>query len=129
MEINILADHTLGLTDDLMKILDYGIASIHSAFEMDRDKMTGRVLSALSNPYIKIWGHPSGRLINERNGIEINWTKIFEYASKNDKIIEINAQPQRLDLPDDLVADANLPARFEFNCVSNSWLPELVLSA
>jgi len=106
MEINILADHSLGLTDDLMKILDYGIASIHSSFEMDRDKMTDRVLQALSNPYIKIWGHPSGRLINERNGIEINWTKIFEFAAKNNKIIEINAQPQRLDLPDDLVADA-----------------------
>lgn len=106
LEINILADHTLGLTDDLMKILDYGIASIHTAFEMDRDKMTERVLAALANPYIKIWGHPSGRLINERNGIEINWTKIFEFAAKNHKIIEINAQPQRLDLPDDLVSDA-----------------------
>ena len=106
MEINILADQTLGLTDDLMKILDYGIASIHSAFEMDRDKMTERVLAALSNPYIKVWGHPSGRLINERNGIDINWTKIFEFAAKNKKIIEINSQPQRLDLPDDLVTDA-----------------------
>jgi DNA polymerase (family 10) len=106
LEVNILADHTLGLPDELLQILDYGIASIHSAFEMDRDKMTERVLAALSNPYIKIWGHPSGRLINERNGIDINWTKIFEYASKNNKIIEINAQPQRLDLPDDLVADA-----------------------
>jgi DNA polymerase (family 10) len=106
LEVNILADHTLGLSDELLQILDYGIASIHSAFEMDRDKMTERVLAALSNSYIKIWGHPSGRLINERNGIDINWTKIFEYASKNNKIIEINAQPQRLDLPDDLVADA-----------------------
>jgi DNA polymerase (family 10) len=106
LEVNILADHTLGLPDELLQILDYGIASIHSAFEMDRDKMTERVLAALSNPYIKIWGHPSGRLINERNGIDINWTKIFEYASKNNKVIEINAQPQRLDLPDDLVADA-----------------------
>jgi DNA polymerase (family 10) len=106
LEVNILADHTLGLPDELLQILDYGIASIHSAFEMDRDKMTERVLAALSNPYIKIWGHPSGRLINERNGIDINWTKIFEFASKNNKIIEINAQPQRLDLPDDLVADA-----------------------
>jgi len=106
LEVNILADHTLGLPDELLQILDYGIASIHSAFEMDRDRMTERVLAALSSPYIKIWGHPSGRLINERNGIDINWTKIFEYASKNNKIIEINAQPQRLDLPDDLVADA-----------------------
>jgi len=106
LEVNILADHSLGLPDELLQILDYGIASIHSAFEMDRDKMTERVLAALSNPYIKIWGHPSGRLINERNGIDINWTRIFEYASKNNKIIEINAQPQRLDLPDDLVADA-----------------------
>lgn len=106
MEINILADQTLGLTDDLLGMLDYGIASIHSAFDMDRDKMTERVLYSLSNPYINIWGHPSGRLINERNGIDINWTKIFEFAAKNNKIIEINGQPQRLDLPDDLVNEA-----------------------
>ena len=121
LEVNILADHTLGLPDELLKILDYGIASIHSAFEMDRDKMTERVLAALSNPYIKIWGHPSGRLINERNGIDINWTKIFEFASKNDKIIEINAQPQRLDLPDDLVADAlKMGCQFVINTDSHN---------
>jgi len=68
--------------------------------------MTARVLEALANPYIKILGHPSGRLINEREGIELNWTKIFEFAAVNKKIIEINSQPQRLDLPDDLVSDA-----------------------
>jgi len=121
LEVNILADCTLGLPDELLKILDYGIASIHSAFEMDRDKMTERVLAALSNPYIKIWGHPSGRLINERNGIDINWTKIFEFASKNNKIIEINAQPQRLDLPDDLVADAlKMGCQFVINTDSHN---------
>jgi len=106
MEVNILADNSLGLPDEMLKILDYAIASIHTSFEMDRDKMTERVLSALSNPYIKIWGHPSGRLLNEREGIEINWTKIFEFAAENKKIIEINAQPQRLDLADDLVYEA-----------------------
>jgi DNA polymerase (family 10) len=106
MEVNILADNSLGLPDELLKLLDYAIASIHTSFEMDRDKMTERVLSALSNPYIKIWGHPSGRLLNEREGVEINWTKIFEFAAENKKIIEINAQPQRLDLADDLVYEA-----------------------
>ena len=106
MEVNILADNSLGLPDEMLKMLDYAIASIHTSFEMDRDKMTERVLSALSNPYIKIWGHPSGRLLNEREGIEINWTKIFEFAAENKKIIEINAQPQRLDLADDLVYEA-----------------------
>ena len=106
MEVNILADNSLGLPDEMLKMLDYAIASIHTSFEMDRDKMTERVLSALSNPYIKIWGHPSGRLLNEREGIDINWTKIFEFAAENKKIIEINAQPQRLDLADDLVYEA-----------------------
>ena len=106
MEVNILADNSLGLPDEMLKLLDYAIASIHTSFEMDRDKMTERVLSALSNPYIKIWGHPSGRLLNEREGVEINWTKIFEFAAENKKIIEINAQPQRLDLADDLVYEA-----------------------
>lgn len=106
MEVNILADYSLGLPDELLEILDYSIASIHTSFEMDREKMTERVLQALSNPYIHIWGHPSGRLINERDGIDINWTKVFEFAAKNKKIIEINSQPQRLDLADDLVYDA-----------------------
>jgi DNA polymerase (family 10) len=106
MEVNILADHTLGLPDEMLALLDYAIASIHTSFDMERDKMTERVLKALANPYIKIFGHPSGRLINEREGIALNWTKVFEFASANNKLIEINAQPSRLDLPDDLVADA-----------------------
>jgi DNA polymerase (family 10) len=106
MEVNILADHSLGLPDEMLELLDYAIASIHTSFDMDREKMTERVLKALSNPYIKIFGHPSGRLINEREGIALNWTKVFEFAAANNKLIEINAQPSRLDLPDDLVADA-----------------------
>lgn len=106
MEVNILADYTLGLPDEMLELLDYSIASIHTSFEMERDKMTDRILSALSNPYVSIWGHPSGRLINERDGIEVNWTKIFEFAAKNKKIIEINSQPVRLDLADDLVYEA-----------------------
>ena len=106
MEVNILADHTLGLPDEIMSLLDYAIASIHTSFDMDREKMTERVLSALANPHIKIFGHPSGRLINEREGIALNWTKVFEFAAANHKLIEINAQPSRLDLPDDLVTDA-----------------------
>ena len=106
MEVNILADHTLGLPDEMMSLLDYAIASIHTSFDMDREKMTERVLAALANPHIKIFGHPSGRLINEREGIALNWTKVFEFAAANGKLIEINAQPSRLDLPDDLVADA-----------------------
>ncbi|NBO17429.1 MAG: DNA polymerase/3'-5' exonuclease PolX [Proteobacteria bacterium] len=106
MEVNILADYSLGLPDEMLELLDYSIASIHTSFEMDRDKMTERILTALANPNISIWGHPSGRLINEREGIDVNWTKIFEFASKNKKIIEINSQPQRLDLADDLVYEA-----------------------
>lgn len=106
MEVNILADYSLGLPDEMLELLDYSIASIHTSFEMGRDKMTERILNALSNPHISIWGHPSGRLINERDGIDVNWTKIFDFASKNKKIIEINSQPQRLDLADDLVYEA-----------------------
>ncbi len=105
-EVNILADKSLGLPDELLQDLDYVIASIHTSFEMDRETMTERILSALQNPYVKILGHPSGRLINERPSIDVNWTKIFEFASKNGKIIEINSQPQRLDLPEDLVYEA-----------------------
>lgn len=107
MEVNILADNTLGLSDEIMSHLDYVIASIHTSMEMPREKMTERVIEALKNPYVKILGHPSGRLLNERQGIELNWTEVFKFCAQNEKYLEINSQPQRLDLPDDLVAEAS----------------------
>lgn len=105
-EVNILADATLALPDELLKELDYVIASVHTSFTQDREKMTERLVKALENPYVTILGHPTGRLINEREACDVNWAKVFEAASANHKIIEINSQPNRLDLTDDLVKEA-----------------------
>lgn len=105
-EVNILADATLALPDEFLQKLDYAVASIHTVFDQPETQITERMLAAIENPYINIIGHPSGRLINERPGSDLNWDVIFEAAKKHNKIIEINSQPNRLDLADDLVYEA-----------------------
>jgi len=105
-EVNILADAEISLPDELLKELDYAIGSIHGAFTQDRDTVTKRLVAACENPYINIIGHPSGRLLNEREPSEINWTEFFAAAKDNGTIIEINSQPNRLDLAEDLVEQA-----------------------
>lgn len=115
-EVNILANGKLGLADELLKQLDYVIASIHTSFTQDRVTVTNRLISAIENPYVKIIGHPSGRLINERDACDIDWKKVFDACVANNKILEINAQPNRLDLADDLVRDAlELGVKFIIN--------------
>lgn len=105
-EINILADATISLPDELIKELDYAIASIHGAFNQDRETITKRLVAAATNPYINIIGHPGGRLINERDAYDVIWREFFAAVKDNSKVIEINAQPNRLDLAEDLVYDA-----------------------
>jgi len=102
-EVNILADNSLGLPDDILKNLDYIIAGIHTAFNQDRETMTKRLVSAIENPYVTIIAHPSGRSLNERDPIDVDWEKVFSAARDNSVILEISSQPTRLDLPDDLV--------------------------
>ena len=105
-EVNILADATLSLPDEILAMLDYVVASIHTSFNQGMDIITGRLLAAIENPNVTIIGHPSGRLINERESCDINWGKVFKAVLKYDKILEINSQPNRLDLADDLVQEA-----------------------
>jgi DNA polymerase (family X) len=103
MEVNILADASLGLPDELLKLLDFALGSIHTAFTQDKNTITNRVIKAIENPYISFIGHPTGRLINEREACDIEWNKVFDALLANNKTIEINAQPNRLDLTEDLV--------------------------
>jgi DNA polymerase (family X) len=105
-EVNILADATLAMSDDLLRLLDFAIASIHTSFNQEKDVITKRFISAIENPYVTIIGHPVGRLINQRDAVEADWNKIFDAAIANNKILEINSQPDRLDLTDDLVKEA-----------------------
>jgi len=106
LEIDIKPDGSLALPEKALKYLDFAIASIHSSFKMSRQEMTRRVLTSLAHPKIKILGHPTGRKIGEREGSELDWEKIFAFCLKNNKYLEINAWPNRLDLPDTLVREA-----------------------
>ena len=105
-EVNILNDATLSLPDRILGELDYAIASIHTSFDQPRELVTKRLVNAIKNPYIDIIGHPSGRLINQREACDIDWNAVFDALLEYDKIIEINSQPNRLDLADDLVREA-----------------------
>lgn len=106
LEIDMKPDGTLPVPDAGLTTLDFALVSIHSSFELPRDLQTKRVLNALSHPKVKIFAHPTGRKLNEREGAELNWPEIFEFAAKFNKWIEINCDPMRLDLADTLVRDA-----------------------
>jgi len=106
LEVVIKADESLAVPNDILSKLDYVIGSIHTKFNMTKSKMTKRIIAALENPYVKIIGHPTGRLLNSRESYEVDWKKIFKSCVKHKKILEINAYPERLDLPDSLVRDA-----------------------
>lgn len=106
LETDILPNGNLAIDDKALSLLDGTIVSVHSSFGMDRTKMTNRVLKGLSNPKAKILAHPTGRLLNQRSGYDLDWDKIFDFCKTNNKAIEINSWPLRLDLPDILVKEA-----------------------
>ena len=106
LEIDIKPDGSLPVPDAGFATLDFALVSIHSSFDIERDAQTKRVLTALAHPKVKIFAHPTGRKLNEREGAELNWPEIFDFCLKNDKWIEINCDPMRLDLPDILVREA-----------------------
>ena len=99
-EVNIKDDGSLDLKDSVLKQLDIVLASIHSGFKNPKEKMTARIIKAMENPNVDIIAHPSGRLINQRPGIEWDFDKILEKAKQTSTILEINAYPERLDLKD-----------------------------
>jgi len=106
LEIDIKPDGNLPVPDEGLETLDFALVSIHSNFDLERDAQTKRVLTALAHPKAKIFAHPTGRKLNEREGAELNWPEIFNFCLKNKKWIEINCDPMRLDLPDTLVREA-----------------------
>lgn len=106
METDILPNGDLALPDSAFEYLDATIVSIHSSFTQSKEDMTKRILKALTHPKVKIFGHPTGRLIQRRDSINADWTKIFNLCKEKDIALEINANPNRLDLPDMLVKDA-----------------------
>jgi len=97
-EVDIKKDGALAIADEVLAKLDLVLVAIHDNFKMDKEAMTARICRALSNRYANILAHPSGRLINRREGYAVDWEKVFAAARKNQVAIEINAYPERLDL-------------------------------
>lgn len=106
LEIDILSSGKLAIDDKSIDLLDGAIVSIHSSFGMSKKDMTKRVLAGLSHPKAKILAHPTGRMLNERPGYELDFDQIFDFCKKNNKALEINSWPNRLDLPDFLIKEA-----------------------
>ena len=106
IEVDILKDGSLDLSDEALAELDVVIASIHSNFRLDRDRQTDRVIQAIKNPHVDIIGHLSGRLLNRRSGYELNLEQVLEAAAKNRTALEINSHPDRLDIDEDTARKA-----------------------
>jgi DNA polymerase (family 10) len=98
IESDILNDGALDYPEEILKKFDFIVASVHSNLRMDEDKATARIIKAVENPYTTILGHPTGRLLLSRKGYPINYKKVIDACAANNVVIEINANPLRLDL-------------------------------
>ncbi|AMX82679.1 hypothetical protein GS3922_02740 [Geobacillus subterraneus] len=98
IEMDILPDGTLDYDDDVLKELDFVIAAIHSAFKQPRETIMKRLEAALFHPYVDVIAHPTGRLIGQRDGYDVDIERLIELAAKTKTVLELNANPNRLDL-------------------------------
>jgi DNA polymerase (family X) len=97
-EVDILPDGSLDYPDDLLRQMDFVVASVHSRFNMPEAEMTARIIKAMHNPYVTMIGHLTGRLLLAREGYAVDITAIVAEAIRLGVIIELNANPHRLDL-------------------------------
>ena len=100
IEADILADGAIDLDDEVLAQLDVVIASVHTRFEQSREEMTARVIRAIENPYVRILGHPTGRLLLRREPFSLDMTAVLKRAAELGVAMEHNAAPERLDLND-----------------------------
>ena len=98
IEADILADGAMDYPDDVLARFDFVVASVHSRFNLSEEEQTARVIRALANPYVTMLGHPTGRLLLSREGYRIDMKRVIDAAKQYGKIVEINANPHRLDL-------------------------------
>ena len=99
-EVEIKADGKLDYPDEFLAGLDLVLASLHTSLRQPREKVTQRVLNAIRNPYVDIIGHPTGRLIPDREGADLDMDALLKAAAESGVAMEINAHPSRLDLDD-----------------------------
>jgi DNA polymerase (family 10) len=100
IEVDILEDGSLDLPDDILEKLDVVLGSVHSHFELSRDKQTERIIRAMDNPNFQILAHPTGRRLGDRPPYEVDMKQLMEAALERGCYLEVNAQPIRLDLDD-----------------------------
>ena len=100
IEVDILPDGSLDLPDSVLKRLDIVVGAVHSAFNLPRGKQTERILRAMESRYFTVLAHPSGRLLGEREACDVDMLKIMRAAKRRGCFLELNAQPDRLDLND-----------------------------
>ncbi|MFJ7974675.1 DNA polymerase/3'-5' exonuclease PolX [Peribacillus sp. JNUCC 23] len=98
IEMDILPDGSLDYEDELLAEMDLVIASIHSSFSQSKEKIMERLRNAMENPHVDIIAHPTGRLIGKRSGYEVDMDQLIELAAKTNTALELNANPNRLDL-------------------------------
>jgi len=100
-EVDIRNDGSLDFSDDILAQLDIVVASVHAGFSMNETEMTKRVIKAIENPFVKIIGHLTGRLLGRRPGYAINLDAVISAAAEHHVVLEINASPSRLDVDAD----------------------------
>ncbi|MBM7555020.1 DNA polymerase/3'-5' exonuclease PolX [Thalassobacillus pellis] len=98
IEMDILPDGSLDFDDEFLKEMDFVIASIHSSFNQAEEKIMNRLVNAMENPHVHMIAHPTGRLIGRRKGYQVNLEKLIEKAAETGTVLELNANPNRLDL-------------------------------
>jgi DNA polymerase (family 10) len=100
VEVDILPDGSLDISDEILAGCDVVVAAIHSRFNMSEEEMTGRIIAGISNKNVNILAHPTGRIINEREPYSIDIERLISEAKKNKVALELNSHPDRLDLKD-----------------------------
>jgi len=98
IESDILRDGSLDYEDEVLETFDFVVASVHTGFNMDEEEATKRVVQAVRNPYTRILGHPTGRLLLSREGYPLDHERVIEACAEHGVAIELNANPYRLDL-------------------------------
>ncbi len=106
VEVDIRADGRLDLPDEVLQEMDVVVASVHSAFAQTKEQLTRRLVGAIENPHVDVLGHPTGRLLGERDEYPVDWDEVFRAAARRGTALEINAFPNRLDLRDTLAREA-----------------------
>jgi len=99
-EVDIRKDGSLDYSDELLAKLDFVVASVHGGFHMDRDEMTARVVKAIQNPYVRVIGHPTGRLLGDRDAYDLDVDAVMREAARTRTCLEVNSNFHRLDLND-----------------------------